>query len=155
MQSYKEIVTADTEENPGKSSWSIGYLLNCPWAHPLWDQYLLLGYSLDGSGEIKRYRSDTTHEVLLYALGKECPVKPAPLRGQKKIFLQPANCGYQLTTTNEKLVELLDSVVERIEHVTMSPDTDFRWQWDDVFIKQHGAVTLLQSAWEPANQTKN
>ena len=146
MQSYKETLTDG-------DLWNVCYIIDAPWAHPLWSQYILAGYSLDAKSV--RYRGDVTHEVMLHAIDPDHKILHSPLKEQRLKFLQPANVGYQLTTTNDKLVEILDDVVDRIDHKTMSPDTDFRWQWDITFITKHGGVTLLRSIFDQTSTLKH
>lgn len=142
MKSHREIQTADN------GIYNVTYLISAPWAHPLWSQYLLCGYNIDVP-EANKKRPDVTHEIMLWAVGPETKLENGPIyQVQTPKLLQPANMAYQLTTTNEKLVALLDSVVERIEAQTLSPDTDFRSMWDKFFITDHNAVTLMVSIFE-------
>ncbi|QIG76880.1 hypothetical protein EVC30_051 [Rhizobium phage RHph_Y1_11] len=147
MQSHKEVKQEDDK-------WAVAYLIDAPWAHPLWSQYILFGFDLDAGAT--RYRSDTTHEVLLFALDRNFPATPPLLDGKELPLLQPPNCGYQLTTTNDDLVKLLDGVVEAIDAKQMSPDTDHRSsQWDKLFIGQHGAVTMMGSIFDGFGETRH
>jgi len=146
MKSYRQLDINDGSQ-PDKASWSIAYLIDAPWAHPIWSQYILLGYPLDAP-KVIRYRDDVNHEVMLFALDPEYPVKPEQLRDQKISLLQPANCGYQLNIQKDDFIILLDRIIEDIDARRLSPDTDFRFMWNDIFVREHGGVSLLKSAFD-------
>jgi len=142
------------KEKPEAVNWQIMYLIDAPWAHPIWSQYILLAYDLttpiEGQPNPTLYRPDVTHEVMLFALDPDNPkIQPRSFQDQKIEFLSPANFGYQLTSTNKDLEEILDHLAERFERRLMSPDTDYRGS-HDAFFKMYNAVSLLRSSFDGA-----
>jgi hypothetical protein len=116
------------------------WIINAPWAHPVWSQYALLLYDLttpmDDLPPPILYREGDTHEFLLYAMDPDVPVKPGkePPKDTEMQLLGPANHGYQFKADSDAAAEQrMDEVVEAIEQGVLHPDTDFRKDWDEIF----------------------
>lgn len=113
------------------------WLLDAPWAHPVWSQYTLFVYDLTTPTAEPPivYLNGATHEMLLFALDPAHRVDPAqPASRQKIAKLHPANAGYQFrAASDEAAVERLQQIVDAIEARRLSPDTDFRSVWDRRF----------------------
>lgn len=123
------------------------WVINAPWAHPLWTQYVLFLYDLttpSDKGETLILKEGMTHEMILYALDPAVLILPhKPLMEQKFKYLQPANCGYQFKAeSNEAAVERICKIIDKVDSLELSPDTDYRRMWDELF--KDGA-TLLKS----------
>lgn len=112
------------------------WIINAPWAHPFWQQYALFLYDLttDIGKKPVLYKADATHEFLLYALDLKHRLKPED-RPLQIHYLRPANHGYQFTAaSNEDAERRMQDVVDLIDTRKVSPDTDFRSQWDALFL---------------------
>jgi len=115
------------------------WIINAAWAHPVWSQYALFLYDLTTDTETAPniYLKGATHEFLLYALDPAHPVAsgahPKTVR-----WLEPANHGYQFIAESDEAAELrMQAVVDLIGMRRVSPDTDFRTQWDALFVDGH------------------
>ena len=134
--------------------WNGFIRFQCPWAHPLWSDYVLTVCDLTtdtGSPPIK-YMSDATHEVLVWACDPHYPIDfthtPAAGEPLGTKFLRPANHGYQFKAeSNEAAWARVNALVDAIEARTLSPDTDFTQLWDVHF--KDGA-TLKKNAFTNA-----
>jgi len=120
------------------------WIIDAPWAHPVWSQYALLLYDLttplDSGPPPIVYREGDTHEFLLYAIDPKMRVKPGkePPKDTEMQLLGPANYGYQFKAdSNAAAEQRMDETVEAIEQGTLSPDTDFSAQWDVLFSDAH------------------
>jgi hypothetical protein len=125
------------------------WIINAPWAHPVWHQYAMLLYDLttphpDGPSII--HLPGATHEFLLYALDPAHPVaKDAPIHKITIRRLHPANYGYQFKAdSNDAALERVQAIVDAIVAERLSPDTDFRQQWNQLF---PDCYPLTISAW--------
>jgi hypothetical protein len=122
--------------------WSGVITFQCPWAHPLWTEYMLLVYDLKtqlAGHETIKYDPRVTHEFLLYALDPEQKIdfEKSGFEQKNLMPLQPANHGYQfIAESDDKAWELVNELVDAcFRQVTpgvfaMSPDSDYHAQWD-------------------------
>ena len=120
------------------------WLINAPWAHPWWQDYLLSLYPINHP-DCVHFKAGVTHEFMLYALedGKlpEIDADGVPLGPFVK--LTPANMSYQFRAENdEAAIKRMQEIVDAIDRMQVSPDTDYRSQWDQAF---SDGVSLLKS----------
>ena len=115
----------DRPQNPqpfGKT-----WIVEAPWAHPVWDNYVVLLYDLttDTGSAPAIHREGMTHELMVFALDPSKPIDPP------SHMLRPANHGYQFKAdSDEAATERVVNLLEEIEVKHLSPDTDFRTMWD-------------------------
>jgi len=129
----------DELQNEPGGAWSATWLINAPWAHPVWSQYMVLLYDLttvvEGGQPLILYKPDVTHELMMYAVDPKIRIdEEKPLTEQKFTLLQPANYGYQFVAeNNEAAQQRVQKLVDRIDAYTLSPDTDYRSVWNELF----------------------
>jgi hypothetical protein len=124
---------ADPALYAGAKTW----VITAPWAHPFWTQYIAFLYPLVKG--MVRFKAGMTHEFMLYALDPENPPKideNGVLRAMAT--LQPANMGYQfIAESNEAAAERIQGYINRVDDMTLSPDTDYRSSmWDPLFLPE-------------------
>lgn len=124
-------------ERPKGMPWAVTWFMDVPWAHPAWRQYALMLYDLTSkhpTGEPIIYLKGATHEMLLGALSPDTHYNPDVKPKEPYNFLTPMNHGYQfIAESNEAAEARIQALVDRIEAGTLSPDTDFRYMWDQEF----------------------
>lgn len=127
-----------TPETPATPAFGRTWIVNAPWAHPLWSSYAFFLYDL--TTEIKGeepviYLPGASHELLVYALDPKFK-DDTPFHR-----LHPANHGYQFKAeSNEAAEARIVAILEEIEAKRLSPDTDFRTMWD---VRFADGVSLL------------
>lgn len=126
------------QPTPGALIFNVTWIIIAPWAHPIWSQYALLLYDLTSpsrAGPPTIHMPGATHEFMLFALDPAAPVaRDSSIRDASLRLLQPPNHGYQLyAASDDDAVARIQQVVDRIVAGNMSPDTDFRWEWDELF----------------------
>ena len=137
-------------DQPFNAAW----IVRAPWAHLAWNDYAILLVDLTteipGKGPPLLYRSDATHEVLVYALNPDHPLPILKKHGDadpKPHFLTPANHGYQFTAeSDEAALERINGIAESVRDRELSPDTDFTWAWNVLFAD---GVSLKARSFQP------
>jgi hypothetical protein len=118
------------------SSLVASWIIEAPWAHPLWHSYNLTLVHLrpmEGVGEPIVYRQGATHELLLFALDPEAPREPM-LRSARPRWLYPANFAAQLVEASDAAASArVEATVDLVVAGELNPDTDFRRQWIALF----------------------
>ena len=110
-----------------------GWLIEAPWAHPLWHSYYLTAMHLrhiEGMGPAHIYLEGATHEVVLFALQPDKSREPFAQGEDTAQLLQPANFIAQWIAKDDD--EARDKVFECVNDIVagkLSPDTDFRSEW--------------------------
>ena len=118
------------------------WVINAPWAHPAWQNYIILLYDLttklDTPPEL--HMDNPTHEVIVFALNPDHPIpEEIDWVTWKTARLEPANHAYQfITYSDEAALTQIANIVQMIETQQLSPDTDHRPLWDNLF--QDGAT---------------
>ena len=116
------------------------WVVSAPWAHLAWEDYALL--LLDLTTEVPGvpapiiYLEGATHELQVYALqqGKPIPLLTSDTNTWKLSLLRPMNHGFQFCASSDCLATIrIQDIAEMIEERSLSPDTDFRRDWDDLF----------------------
>lgn len=128
MQKYGEY-ELPTHDVFAKAWWVVA-----EWAHPFWDNYMLIVFDLTTKRpdeEVRLFKSDVTHEVHVVSLDpkqedfKKFPPKP----------LVPLNYAYQFKAdSNDAAAERVLKLVTDIAGGLLSPDTDYRQVWDSMFV---------------------
>lgn len=121
----------DPSEDGTVASW----LVEAPWAHPMWSRYWLYGCHLrpiirDGEPiPTKIYVQGATHELWLYAVDPDDPPDQTIERGTPH-YLTPMNFGAQLILPSDAAFALvLETTAKDILEGRMNPDTDACQQW--------------------------
>lgn len=129
-------VTFPASESP---VFNRAWVISAPWAHLAWHSYVFFLYDLtsqapDGMTPVV-YGEGLTHELMVFALDPQYPAE-FPFH-----MLQPANHGYQFKAeSNEAAEARIVALLNEIEAMTLSPDTDFRSMWD---VRFSDGVSLL------------
>ncbi|RPH72758.1 MAG: hypothetical protein EHM78_02310 [Myxococcaceae bacterium] len=107
------------------------WLIECPWAHPIWHSYVLSLVHLRPAPDeqpIRFYIPGATHEFMIFALN--------PSKRRNEIFggrvnrLDPGNFGAQMVcASDEEAAARIRDTVREIIRGDLSPDTDFTHQW--------------------------
>lgn len=123
------------EIDPTSDVFGVTWIINAPWAHPIWHQYWIALYDLTTphpGGAPTLYLPDATHEFIVYALDPEHPIaKDTPIHEAKCVKLKPPNYGYQFKAeSNDAALARVQMIVDGIVADRLSPDTDFRSLWD-------------------------
>lgn len=129
------------------------WAFSAPWAHPVWPEYVLILYDLrplEGQRTIL-YMPEATHEFTLSALD---PAYPYPSEGEFSCHpLRPSNLGYQFRATDdEAAIRRVQLAVTMVEQGKLSPDTDYRAVWDDLF---KDGYSLVRSAFATMAEARN
>jgi hypothetical protein len=120
---------------PNSDVYSVAWIINAPWAHPLWHQYVMALYDLTtphADGPPTLHLPDATHEFMLFALDARYPIeKDAPIYAAELRRLVPPNYAYQFKAeSNDAALARVQEIVDGIVAEKLSPDTDFRSLWD-------------------------
>ncbi len=144
MGNYRVKRRGDSQvQDNGIWAGTIGF--QCPWAHPVWSEYLLLAYDITtpapvGHETIKRNPS-ATHEFILCALDPATPLDFGKSMFEQRTVtpLTPPNHGYQFVAESNdaawaRVNELVDACYREVTPgvFALNPDTDFRRQWDRI-----------------------
>jgi hypothetical protein len=119
---------------PGKSDGGIcGWIVEAPWAHPMWHSYFLSAVhlrELPGMPPARIYLPGATHEVMLFALD---PYQ-TPRLDEMSSYLMPANfTGQWIAESDEAAVAKVEATVDDILAGRLSPDTDHLRSWMERF----------------------
>lgn len=105
------------------------WIINAPWAHPFWANYLLSATHLrehEGLRPPIIHLAGATHELLLHAIDPDWQIKP----NQLPQMLHPANFAAQfIAPSDEAAAQRLLETVEEILAGKLSPDTDYTQSW--------------------------
>lgn len=125
--------------DPATSGTVDQWLVQAPWAHPLWHTYWLhiahLRPILRDGAEIPTilHLEGATHELWLYAVHPDTQIEQLLVTGDIP-FLTPMNFASQLILRGDDAARyLLGWTVEDVLHGRLNPDTDARRQWAERF----------------------
>jgi hypothetical protein len=130
----------DMRTNDVTGVWGGAIGFQCPWAHPVWSEYVLQVYDLlphkSGESPMVKYHPDATHEFVLNALKQEVRIDfKKSLFDQELVMLMPINHGYQFKADNNGSAwERVKGLVDACEKLELSPDSDFVMDWDNRMI---------------------
>lgn len=113
------------------------WLIEAPWAHPIWHSYVLSLIHLRPLGErsdasLITYLKGATHELVLYALDPELKREGAlnDCRLVARACLSPKNYADQLIAPDDAAAaERIRAAVQDIIDGRLSPDTDHQAAW--------------------------
>lgn len=113
------------------------WIIEAPWAHPLWHSYDLTLLHLrpmpDGRKTL-RYRADASHELLLHALNPDVPRDPVIAGAANPSWLLPCNFASQLVEpSDDDAGNRIENAARLICHGMLNPDTDAIGQWIERF----------------------
>lgn len=133
---YPRILRNRGEDPSGIKAAVAGWLVEAPWAHPLWHSYYVTLIHLrpvDGLGDPIIHLPAATHELTVFALDPVAPRDNLVERGAAAL-LSPVNFAAQLICDSDAAA-MADAAaaIQRICDGTLSPDTDFLSQWIDLF----------------------
>jgi hypothetical protein len=114
-----------------------GWIVEAPWAHPLWHSYMVVLVHLrplpDGRKTLL-YREDASHEFWIYALDPDKPRAPAIEGKASAHWLTPVNFAAQLAETSDAAARTrIEGAVDLIIAGELNPDTDAQRQWEALF----------------------
>lgn len=116
----------------GNHSIIAGWLVEAPWAHPLWHSYLVSMIHLRAAPGLLPsviYLDGATHELAVSALDPSVP-RTLLLTGGQATLLHPANFAAQMAKDTDDLADAITySAVSLICMGLLSPDTDFQKDW--------------------------
>lgn len=132
------------EEHHEARPWGCTWVINAPWAHPFWSQYLLMLYDLTSPTEKPPviHMEGATHEFLLFAVDPDHPLMPHRAPSEQTIrTLEPPNMGYQFRAADNDAARVrIGHLVEMVKARVLSPDTDFRSKWNNLMSDAHPMV---------------
>lgn len=124
---------------PEQDAALVHWLVEAAWAHPFWHSYSVVLIHLRDGAPDKRppkiYKEGATHEVWVWAVDPEKDRRKLVETGLVEgIWLSPMNYGGQFVAECDAVaVAAVRKAVARICDGSLSPDTDFQWQWITLF----------------------
>jgi hypothetical protein len=147
-----EVFRHERDVDPDKDATADTWIINAPWAHPVWPNYILYCVHLrqipGQSKEPVIHKPGATHEIGLYALN---PDHVPAVDGSPFYFLMPPNyVGQFIAESDEHARQIIRHTVDEICAGRLNPDTDARKHWkqlfgDDCFKKPQTGVERLTS----------
>jgi hypothetical protein len=128
------VITLRGEREADHDSTKAIWIMQAPYAHPLWHSYLLVLISLEPIPGTKTmvYKLGATHEFWLAALDPNADVD-ACLRGDAVAsahMLRPLNFAAQIICRDDADArERMRLVAKDVIDGSLNPDTDFTQQW--------------------------
>ena len=114
-----------------------GWLIEAPWAHPLWHSYQLSLVHLrpmPGFPAPIIHLAGATHELVLFALNPDFPREPVLTLESDAHILTPVNyAGQFIASSDAEADSRVEGAVGLIMSGELSPDTDFQRQWEALF----------------------
>jgi hypothetical protein len=111
------------------------WIIEAPWAHPVWDQYALSLAHLRDTATTEPatlYHPAATHEIVLAALDPQIWMEPGD-QGALGV-LHPLNYVGQFRADDDAAaLDFVRRVVRMVTAGTLSPDSDFRHDWEQLF----------------------
>ncbi|WP_155831237.1 hypothetical protein [Hyphomicrobium sp. 802] len=137
---------------PEHDSGIAGWVVEAPWAHPLWHSYELVLIHLReiaGTSAPIIHLPDATHELWLNALDPDHPREPFIIGESPSYPLRPGNFAAQIIAENDEAARArVFAAVEQICAGTLSPDTDCLAQWIALF-----GDNMIRPAFRPSAAT--
>lgn len=114
------------------------WVVEAPWAHPLWHSYSLVLVHLRDMPDnrpTKIWKPGATHEIWVWSIDPDKDrremIETGIVEGH---WLRPMNYGGQFIAEGDDVARA--AVLRAVTLVcagSLSPDTDFRWQWVELF----------------------
>lgn len=143
---YEKFVAAQPKRNPDDSTVSV-FLIEAPYAHPIWHSYMLCAIHLrpiEGRPEPLINLPGATHEMFLYALNPGEKREPFIVGADGPRILQPANFAAQLICdSDDAATALMLKTAQDIADGTLNPDTDYIKFWAQRF-----GTSMLKEGWD-------
>lgn len=115
------------------------WIVEAPWAHPIWHSYAIFLVHLRPMADeraTKLYFEGATHEFWLYAYEPDID-RRAVIEGKlapSKGCMTPLNFAAQIAMDDDpQAIARVEDAIKDICDGKLSPDTDFRRQWDERF----------------------
>ena len=132
--------TVRRERSPGSPFGSL-WLVDAPWAHPAWQQYLfsLADLETDISAPVVEYCENPSHELIVWAVDPKVQVATGDSveewqAGFGKALLYPPNHIQQFrAASDDGAYQIVAQVVELVEKKRLSPDSHYREKWNWIF----------------------
>jgi hypothetical protein len=113
-----------------------GWLVEAPWAHPLWHSYrisLIHLRPVPGLPAAHITLHGATHEMMVFALDPDAP-REGILTGGPCPILRPTNFAAQMIEDSDDAgAQRVERAVQMICQGKLSPDTDYIRQWVSLF----------------------
>lgn len=110
-----------------------GWIVEAPWAHPLWHSYgvvLLHLRPLPKGAEPIIHLPGATHELIVFALDPDAKREELISEAFGNSFLHPANFAAQfIEMTDDGAIAQVEDSIRRICAGSLNPDTDALRQW--------------------------
>ena len=124
-------------EADGKAGVAV-WLIEAPWAHPIWHSYMLVLVHLrplPGGPPPNFYLEGATHELWLHAIDPSVERQTILSTGKAtRKLLWPMNFAAQIIEPTDELArERVEGAVRKVCAGQLSPDTDFRRDWEALF----------------------
>lgn len=115
--------TAEWIEAPDGSPTMASWLLYLPFAHPIWQHYLMGLITLEdmpGFPPAHKHFPDATHEIMVCALDPQ--KRPNAHNLASRVPLQPLNIVEQFNTSDEKALNIFKECVARVTAGVLIPE---------------------------------
>jgi hypothetical protein len=139
-------VTSEFFQDDGGSAWTVPiepgnrcvlalWLIDAPWAHPIWSQYCLSLIHLrdaEGFRPARKHDDRATHEVMLCAIDPKTRVNIG-MNDPHEVMAPPNFVGQFHRSNDTEAVDLVRKAVLQVIKRHLSPDTDNRVMWAGIF----------------------
>jgi hypothetical protein len=109
------------------------WIVEAPWAHPVWHSYLLMAIHLRGAPDLPApviHLPGASHECAVIALNPEY----TPTLDRFPRYLRPLNfTGQWVAESDEAAAVKIEACVDEILSGVLSPDTDYMRKWIERF----------------------
>jgi hypothetical protein len=112
------------------------WIIEAPWAHPVWHSYLLNVIHLRPSERDPNpiiYLDGATHELCIEALDPEKPRQPSIDGGEVWALSPPNFAGQIICGSDVAAFARAENAVFMILERHLSPDTDYIYEWIRLF----------------------
>jgi hypothetical protein len=130
----RRIKNIDPQDDGTLAHW----IIEAPWAHPVWHSYSLVLIHLRPMRDHRRtmiYLDDATHELWLYAINPDSDRNKMLATGIVDAdWLQPKNYADQFIEISDELAQgRIKQTIHQICDGKLSPDTDYQSDWVRLF----------------------
>lgn len=135
-RSWEAVVDPDALSPVARAAAVGAWFLECPGAHPLWDQYLVTLIHLrpfPGAPAPVLYARGATHEIILLALNPKVRMGRKSKTTEAKWINPPNFVGQFIAEHDAAAREKVERVIAEVEAGRLSPDSDARIEWKKHF----------------------
>ena len=131
----------ELSQQPGKPYQSY-WIVSFPDAHPHWDDYVifLVDLTTDVGKPAELFKPGMTHQIDVWSVNPDKDVHNLELvnaiveRNLFSYLLSPQNHCYQFKAKDHsQAFQRIDELAKLIDSHQLSPDTDFRSYWNELF----------------------